>query len=379
MELLKMIARSIRGRFVEGLIAIGTVAMLSMLLVGFQATLSKQYAELDRIYEETVVNCTVSNIKGTATDNLNIPSGYLDFFMPGGMLFDDVKDFRCSAQASFLVRPGDIALEERIYLYLINTPDAVSAFQRFPVSYLAGCSKDLYDGDEPVGIISSSLLPEVSEDGTMTLCLPPQCKDGVTFRVVGTCESEMPVLYLSVDAGKALYERNAREFTLSTMSFTVADNRRLNETKTALSNYFMPANRYNTANARLGLIMDDATLIEAVAVTERRIALLRLFQAVLCLLAGGICFLVCLLLIGRRRAELAVMRSLGCGRGSIWIQIMLEYALYFCLGMLPAILLGQGGTTGLLSLFALWWMLVVFVSVFSLTSGDIMRILKGKE
>jgi hypothetical protein len=47
--------------------------------------------------------------------------------------------------------------------------------------------------------------------------------------------------------------------------------------------------------------------------------------------------------------------------------------------MLPAILLEQGGTAGLLSLFALWWMLVVFVSVFSLTSGDIMRILKGKE
>ncbi|MBO7177133.1 MAG: hypothetical protein J6W14_07135, partial [Clostridia bacterium] len=127
------------------------------------------------------------------------------------------------------------------------------------------------------------------------------------------------------------------------------------------------------------LIMDDAALIEAVAVTERSIALLRLFQAVLCLLAGGICFLVCLLLIGRRRAELAVMRSLGCGRGSIWIQIMLEYALYFCMGMLPAILLEQGGTAGLLSLFVLWWMLVVFVSVFSLTSGDIMRILKGKE
>ena len=379
MKLLKMIIRSIRGRFVEGLIAVATVAMLSMLLVGFQTTLSAQYAELDRIYEETIVSCTVSNIKGTATDNLNIPSGYLDFFMPGGMLFDDVKDFRCSAQASFLVRPGDIALEERIYLYLINTPDAVSAFQRFPVSYLAGCSKDVYDGDEPVGIISSLLLPEVSEDGTMTLCLPPQCKDGVTFRVVGTCESEMPVLYLSLDAGKALYERNAREFTLSSMSFTVADNRRLNETKIALSNYFMPANRYNTANARLGLIMDDAALIEAVAVTERSIALLHLFQAVLCLLAGGICFLVCLLLIGRRRAELAVMRSLGCGRGGILMQTMLEYAIYLGVGLLPAFIAGQSGAVVLCGLFALWWLLVVLVSAFSLTSGDIMRILKGKE
>lgn len=379
MKLLKMIIRSIRGRFVEGLIAIATVAMLSMLLVGFQTTLSAQYAELDRIYEETTVNCTVSNVKGTSTDDLNIPASYLDFFMPGGMLFDDVKDFRCSAQASFLVHPEDTALENRIYLYLINTPEAVSAFQHSPVTYLAGYSKDVYEDEEPVGIISSQLLPDVAEDGTMTLCLPPQCTDGVTFRVVGTCESEMPVLYLSLDAGKALYERNARTFTLSTMSFSVADNRRLNETKMALSNYFMPANRYNSANARRGLIMDDAALIEAVAVTERSIALLHLFQAVLCLLAGGICFLVCLLLIGRRRAELAVMRSLGCGRGSILIQTTVEYAIYLGVGLLPAFIAGQSGAVVLCGLFALWWLLVVLVSAFSLTSGDIMRILKGKE
>lgn len=378
--MLKHIIRTVRARWGEALIAVGTAVLCLGLLTALQSTIRKQYEELDRVYEETRISCTVSNAKGTSTENLNIPSGYLDFFDEKGLLYDDVTDFRCCAQASFLVRPEDTAMEERIYLYLINTPSAVARFEVAPITYLDGCDAGMYDGEETVGVISSSLLPYVSDGGQMTLCLPPKCEDSVTFRVIGTCESETPVLYLSLDAGRELFGRNERDFHISNISFTVADNRRLNETKMALSDYFVPANRYHTSSARFGLIMDDAVLIDAVTVVERSIALFRLFRTVMFLLSMGICLLVIFLLIRRRRPELAVMHSLGRGKGSLVLQLLVEYTLYYAVGALPMIFLGYGGArVSLIGALGAWWMIGLLISAVAVSSGDVMKILKGKE
>lgn len=271
-------------------------------------------------------------------------------------------------------------MEERIYLYLINTPSAVAWFEVAPITYLDGYDAGMYDGEEAVGVISSSLLPYVSDGGQMTLCLPPKCEDGVTFRVIGTCESETPVLYLSLDAGRELYDRNERSFTLSNISFAIADNRRLNETKMALSDYFVPANRYHTSSARFGLIMDDAVLIDAVTVIERSIALFRLFRTVLFLLSMGVCLLVIFLLIRRRRPELAVMHSLGCGKGRLVLQLLAEYMLYYTVGAFPMILLGHDGArNALIGALGAWWMIGLLISAVAISSGDVMKILKGKE
>ena len=148
----------------------------------------------------------------------------------------------------------------------------------------------------------------------------------------------------------------------------------------ALSDYFVPANRYHTSSARFGLIMDDAVLIDAVTVVERSIALFRLFRTVMFLLSMGICLLVIFLLIRRRRPELAVMHSLGRGKGSLVLQLLVEYTLYYAVGALPMIFLGYGGArVSLIGALGAWWMIGLLISAVAVSSGDVMKILKGKE
>ena len=380
--MLKYLRRSFRSRMGEALIAVLTVVLCLTLLLLLDRILADQQRELDSVYDNTKIVCTVSDPTGFSVDGLSVPSVYLDFFTEGGSLFDDVTDVRCYALASFLL----LNEEDRIPFYMMNTPEAVPLFDSLSVTYTEGYGPADFEGEEAIAIISDSLLPYVGEDGMMTLYLPPRMEDSITFRVVGTCALDSKTVYISLKSGWDLMARNNRSFFVRGMSFTVIDNRRLNEIKTSLSNYFIPANRFNSGKARWGLIMDDASFVDSVMVVERSIALFRLFQTVLFLLAAGVCFLVSFLLIRRRRAELAVMRSLGCGGRQIYGQLLMEYALCFALGVLlslTALRLGgfvsEGISWSTVGMLLICWMVSTAVSTAIVTSGDVMKILKGKE
>lgn len=380
--LLKYIRRTFRSRVGEAAIAVLTVGLCLLLMLLLDRILIDQKTELEGVYDNTKIVCTVSNPSGSAVDGLSLPSTYLDFVTEGGSLYDDVTDMRCYALAAFLL----LNAEDRVPFYMMNTPEALPVFESLSVQYAEGYGPDDFDGEEAIAIISDSLLPYVGEDGMMTLYLPPRMDDSITFRVVGTCTLDTKAVYLSLKPGWDLMARNNRSFSVRAMSFTIADNRRLNDIKMSLSNYFIPANRFNQGTARYGLIMDDASFVDSVMVVERSIALFRLFQTVLFLLSAGVCFLVSFLLIRRRRAELAVMRSLGCRGRQIYGQLLWEYAICFVLGaMLSCGVLRVSGMTlgnaAWLPIGALFvcWTVSVAVSVAVVTSGDIMKILKGKE
>lgn len=379
--LLKYVWRSFRSRLGEKLVLTLIVFLCLLLILFLNNMVSDRQTELDDVYENTEIACVVTDAAGSVRTGLEIPAEYLLFFDEGGVLHDHVNRLSCHADASILLLG-----EERIPLHLLNTPSAVPLFDETPITYFAGGSAEDLAGQEAVGIIAESLMPYVMEDGTLTLDFPPQREESMTIRVIGTYPSEAAAIYLSLDAGRKLLENSRNIITLSSLSFCVADNRKLNETKLALSDYFIAADPINQGSARYGLLMDDASFVDEVTVLERSIALFALFRTVLLILSVGICCLVNFLLIRRRRTELAVMHSLGCRADQIYGQMLCEQIICFVVGAFAAGALGtvldvslHGEVYRSIGVLFCGYLIGTVISVAAVTSGDIMKVLKGKE
>ena len=62
------------------------------------------------------------------------------------------------------------------------------------------------------------------------------------------------------------------------------------------------------------------------------------------------------------------------------LQLLTEYMLYYIVGALPMILLGYGGARiAQIGTLGAWWMIALIISAVAISSGDVMKILKGKE
>ena len=132
--------------------------------------------------------------------------------------------------------------------------------------------------------------------------------------------------------------------------------------------------------------MDDAAFVDTVMVLERSIALFVLFRTVLWVLSLCVCFLVLFLLIRRRRTELAVMYSMGCSSVLLYGQVLCEMAICFALGASAALFAASavtvpvgGEAVRVVGILFGGCLIGTACSVTAVTSGDIMKILKGKE
>ena len=170
------------------------------------------------------------------------------------------------------------------------------------------------------------------------------------------------------------------------MSFTVADNRRLNECKKEMSRYFLEASHHIDPEklSELALMIDDTLFTETVYVLERGILLFRLMIVMLCVLSIGVSFLAAFLAIRGRRTEFAVMCSLGKSRVAVYITALLEHLVFFVVGMLLALLLHRVVFDMLpsmlcLPIFLICYVAGVTIAILQATWGKIIQVLKGNE
>ena len=373
--------RSLRSRIWEALAFAATVFLCLVLLLAIHGVIAQRQAELDGVYQNTEIGCVVTDATGGTRSGLSIPAEYLGLFREGGALYEHVTGLACHATASFLLLG-----EERVPLNLLNTLDAVALFAENPVTYVDGYGDADLFGREAVAIIPEGLLSHVAADGSLTLSFPPRGESSLTVRVIGTYPSDTAAVYLPLEAGQGLLEGSVNQITLRALSFCVADNRTLSETKKALGKYFIAADPIHQGSSRFGLWMDDATFIDTVMVLERSIALLALFRTVLWVLSSGVCLLVIFLLLRRRRHELAMMRSMGCGPLLLYGQVLCEMTVCFVFGAgiaslvaASAAILPVGKMIRVVAILCGGCLTAAAGSVITLTSGDMMKILKGKE
>lgn len=366
-----------------------TLAAASVLLLWMNGQLAAQQEELARLYADFEITCTVSNVSGSDTQHLNITPKYYELcYKEGGKLYDHTADLLLSARVPVYglyegeESPLTRAEEDKAVASLV----AVTALpDQMAVTYRQG-----YEAADMGGAGLYCLIPEGLTVGeTLALQLNREA-EATAFHVIGTYRADTAAVDLYVPFGAFETVAHARGVIpyANSMTFTLADNRRLDEAKEIMQKYFLPVGSDvdSAWGSQLAMSVHDGLFLDSVRMIERSIRLYGGMLVLLYLLTAGLATLVCFFTVRGRRRELAMLRSMGAPRRLIYGLVYAEYipaflvsvptvAALFALVWVPV----DGGAWAVLGICFLCYLAGIGVAAWLCSRGHIMTTVKGGE
>lgn len=358
------------------------VTVLLLILQYFQEEQSKR---LEDTLDHFEISCAVTNATGSRSYNLNIAPYYLSLCVDEeGALTPYIRDvFMTATLPGASVAYGFGNTETT--LLLTNDIEQYPPMKQADLRYVEGHSSLDFQSNEAICVVSDRIYSSLGEQDTIAITWHPNTPP-LICQVIGSYYDPTDTVFVPWNTMSLLLQEHAVEYSISSMNFTVADNRRLNETKTAFLEYFLPTSRTNNDSTMMGLVIEDDLFRDTVTVLEREKAMLQAIQILIIFFSVGIVFLVTFLNIRKRKLEFAVMRSLGTGILALYGGVLFEYMIFYLLGISIGVLLlsplGAVVTSNevrLLIFFMLCYFIGVTVAFVQSLSGQIMQKLKGKE
>ena len=368
-----------------------TVVMLvavlaNIILYGLQI---RQEAAISEMVANTQIRCTVTNAKGSDVDDLGVGSFYVDMLVGlrhsrDCFLDEYVKDVRAFAREKLAVPAGASVCR----IYSRDSDPDLQAINGGSVSFYDDWSEDCLTGSEFVCLVTEDLLPEAhsDSDGKTYITITRQGGTDTTLQIVGTVAGSMSRQIYCPFYTSLLYGES-EAFDLVSCSFTIKDNRILEESKQALYSYFVypssvAANDYMTA----GLLVHDEIYLQSLSKLESNLATLRVLLPALIIITGCVGFLSAYLTNRGRKKELAVMRCMGIKWRRVFLQVFLEQgllAVFGCaMGMLLAVLLREtfsAGTWGQIAVLLTVDLLGAAIAALQISSVNVMKLMKVED
>ncbi|MCL2221485.1 MAG: ABC transporter permease [Oscillospiraceae bacterium] len=314
-----------------------TLVVLINALGGIREWLEYEY---EYTMDNFVVVAQLSDLWGDVTDELAVAQDYISIFtdpdMPVSLYrFTNELMLRRSFEVKSLI--GDIGVE------LIGVTglaaDAVLASETSDVNFFYGYDESLMQGNELTAIVSDDLL-EMVDGGRVSINIMVNLpgeeakarEEEVT--VIGTVSSDTgdSLVYLPFWTVSALAEDIAEAPLLSELlSITLAENRELSAFKDVASLIFprvMPV--FDTRP--FAMTIYDSEFFETLEPLRQNLILVDVAIPFVYIIAVGVGFLTSVLLTRQRKAEFAVMRSVGMRRGSIFTVALGEQFLLCIIG-----------------------------------------------
>lgn len=384
----KETGRPVTGLLLKSLLR-RRVSSLTLVAVLFAATFAgiilyglqgRQEAAIGEMVANTQIRCLVTNAKGSGVDDLNVMSAYVNMLTGrrhsrGCYLDEYVKDLRAMSREE---------LPSGTWLYRVYTQDSDPDLQEISgntVTYHEGWSGDCFSGAQPVCLVTGDLLDFV-EDGYITVTR----KNGtaLSLEVIGVVIGQVKQriycpFYLPWGEDEA--------FLLTSCSFSIGDNARLEESKKALYEYFRhpdPAVANDPLTA--GLLVQDEIYLKSLEKLRGNLTILRIILPVLVSITGCVGFLSGYLSNRRRKKEFAVMRCIGVSRRGVFLQVFSEQAilaLVGCiLGVVLGMLLGETFSPDVVAMIALILavdLLGAALAALQISSVNVMKLMKVEE
>ena len=319
--------------------------------------LAQKRASLDALYRELPVNCTVSDATGTQTDGLFCGGVYLSActdaeHYPLARLVKDV----CFRRAIRYTCPAEEAAGEEISeetaqqsklngITRIAAAPLLAPEHGVEITWLPGYDETVFESELAVCLIPEDMAQYV-EEGELSLVLSVEeygkliCTLPASFIVAGTYTGASRLIYCPWAAMSALLGAEDCYVYADSISFTATDNYRLDELRRAASVYFAVGAHFssNVNKQQFALTVHDSILKASAATIRGDIRLLETLIPLLLVLSAGIGFAASFLFMRSRRAEFAVMRSLGTSGAQVFLMAFAEQLSLTLLGMLPGFL-----------------------------------------
>lgn len=282
----------------------------------------QQQRAMEDAVNNTVIHCTVTDVRGMNADNLNLNSTYVESLLgrrahrdPSLADMDKaVTNVRAKADWE-LVRPFDTIL---CRLLSFTSDERLEGAQ---VHLDPGWTEEDFQWDELVCII-----PEGMEVGEYVDILPTQRENSLSLKVIGRYSGGPDnVIYCPFFMGWG--DGLSHAFTIQACTFDIRDTARLEECKAKLFStpFFAPPSMDARPDGFLtGVLVHDEVYLKTLEELRSNLDMLRLLQPLLLALMGGISFFAGFLVNRRRKREFAVMRCLGLRRRAIFAQVLGE-------------------------------------------------------
>ena len=352
--------KQMRKRTSLCLVVVLTALAFSLALCMLQRSRDQMAARIEEVYDNLEVRCSVTNLTGTQSDQLNLPDWVL-------RLFDGEKTYG-NFQDNDLFAPyvRDVQVRSTVYC---TTPGGQDRLTLSGVTGLkadssllasSGCTviwREGFGEDMFRGRGFSLLLPEeqahlVDGDGYVTLEFTGVEGDNIQhhFLAAGTYTGGSGRLYCSWWVVRQLCEETYGGLTLDSLSAAMADNRKIGEFWDGYaSRYFVAPTKDGTPvpweGSRLyrtypfALAIYDDVLVKTVEQLQQNQRLLGLVSWLLGLASFGVGAVFSILLLRHRSRELKLQFILGQSRGSILVWALTEHGILSLLG----VIIGAGG------------------------------------
>ena len=304
------------------------IALFSVFSVVIVSSLTeRQEQALQKTVAETVISCTVTDVTGSRTDNLDMASAYVDMFLGlrherGCYLDEYVTNVR--SRATF-------PLEEPEGMELCRILNLQSDSRLSPVE---GCQVRFYSGWNEADLSKKQQVCIVPED------MRVEAEEGSEFVTVTRMGQDFS-LHLQVigrfsgKAGQTIFcpfsmEEAAgisQSFPVDSCSFDIKENAALAESKEAFwdSGYFVaPSTGNRPSPLQYGIAVHDTVYLDTIRRFENSLRLLQITLPTLYFLTGAISFFSSCFAMRSRKRELAVMRCMGLRRSRVALLIFGE-------------------------------------------------------
>jgi len=351
---------------------------------------------LDTQYEDTLENYPViavlSDLTGDNTNELRIERRYIDLFLDPDVNFSlveftgDIAMMRTLDNAHIPVHNTEVTL---IAITNTRADTSLDSFYGVEVKFFDGYDEDFFLSDKLYGLVSDDLYPLV-ENGTLNIAISIQLPDEIIpiiddvqierrpnevryFRMLEmdigghimilredlllendwwyirepgeiiVIEDKMTIIGTASNVEHGLvygpfWKLNelAEELTgiptfAESLSIRVSDNRELDEFKEAAIKSFPRVNPIFDSRP-FAMTIKDLEFYETLEPLRQNIIVVDIATPFIYILSIAIGFLTSVLLTRRRKAEFAIMRSIGVSKWVVFISALVEQSLLSVIG-----------------------------------------------
>ena len=351
---------------------------------GLHSLVIQQQRAIEETIQNTVIHCTVTDVRGMNADNLNLLSPYVEMLLGRRADRDpsladmDQAVANVKAKADWeLFRPSQFTL---CRLLTLASDERLEGAQ---VTFEPGWSEDDLLWDEMV-----CLVPEGMDAGESVEIVMTQPEARASLRVVGRV-SGGPEDVIYCPFFMPWGDGFSMAFSVRSCTFDIRDTARLEECKEKLFStpfFAVPSVNATPDGFAVGVLVHDEVYLKSLEELRSNLDMLGLLQPLLLVLMGGISFFAGFLVNRRRKREFAVMRCLGIRRRAIFGQVLGEQlalglaggALGLCAALLTGMEIRSGGLAfsgAVVGMFLLGAAVCAGVAA----SGSVMKLMKAEE
>ncbi len=263
----------------------------------------------------------------------------------------------------------------------VSTCESVESLQRQQgnIRWLPEYDNSFFLGNEKGVVVPESLGYDLGDTLTAAVFLNNAYR-GFQLKVVGIIPDGLSGgIYCPVATMADLYrELNARNgFAVRKMAFSIRDNRQIDALKDSIRQFGYSAEE-------LHISIDDRALRDTVGPIQSNVDMLRGLRLIFFLAVASIGFVLCFLLVRRRKQEFAVMRLLGEKARQITGKALLEQALLCLIGVVLGMAIVLVSGLGKFSALTCGGVLICYsigsaLAVMLMVRVNVMEILRDKE